>query len=72
MGNDDIYLEPEALRMSVRLNCLCTKDINWMKVVTGTSGSGEPANAIVGLRYECPSCGRQVGMELVVQPPKPE
>jgi hypothetical protein len=74
MANEKIEIDPEAIRMSVRLNCLCGHgpEIGWMKVVSGTSASGEPANAGLGLRFECPACHRQVGVEVIVQPANPE
>jgi hypothetical protein len=73
MENHNIEIERflEAIRLSVRLNCLCKEGSELMKVVSGTSASGEPANAVVGLRFECPACHHRVGVEVVVQPPKP-
>jgi len=74
MANEDIDLKPEAVRMTVRMNCLCGPgpELGRMKIVSGTSASGEPANSVLGLRFECRACHRQIGVEVVIDQPKPE
>ena len=72
MENDNIFLGPESLRIGILINCMCRKqEVSLMKAVSGTSASGGPANAALGLRHECPNCHRHIGVSLRIQPPIP-
>lgn len=67
MADDKIEHGLNTIQTTVRINCLCEKEINWMEVVRGSSGSGKATNAVMGWGLECPACHRQVGVEVIVQ-----
>jgi hypothetical protein len=69
MDNFDPIKGPELLQTSVRLYCLCEKDvdINPMQIVGGAAGSGSFVNMGSGSRFECPKCHYQVSVVLQVQ-----
>lgn len=67
MDSTDIIMGPEALQISLRLNCPCESGINWMQIVDASAGSGSFTNMVSGSRFECPTCHRQISVELIVQ-----
>jgi DNA-directed RNA polymerase subunit M/transcription elongation factor TFIIS len=69
MDNFDPIKGPELLQLAIRLYCQCEKDIDIhpMQIVGGAAEGAPFLNAVLGSRFECPKCHRQVSVVLQAQ-----
>ena len=67
MDDMDTIKGPEALQMSIRINCICEADINWMQIISANAGGGSFNNMVSASCFECPKCHHRVAVEMVVQ-----